>query len=386
MSKNKIKLNTQNIRILPIPTDGKRTYYYDNKIPGLGVMIFPSGTKTFFLYKRIDGKPDKIKLGRFPDMSPEQATNAAYKLMGKISEGANPNSDKKKLKTELTFDKLFEQYMTEYAKAHKKSWKNDLDLYNLYLIEWKSKKISSITKIMVTNLHIKIGNDYGQYAANRTLSLLHIIFNKAIEWGFEGVNPCSGIKKFKEKSRERFLQTDELPRFFEALNSEPNVLFRDYFYISLLTGARRSNILAMNWNDVNLENKTWRIKETKNGESQIVHLSSQATEILIKRFQSKYSDWVFPSMTSASGHIEEPKKVWKRILTNAKIEDLRIHDLRRTFGSWQAATGANSYIIGKSLGHKTQQATAIYARLNLDPVRESVNKATEAMFAAASRR
>jgi integrase len=69
-----------------------------------------------------------------------------------------------------------------------------------------------------------------------------------------------------------------------------------------------------------------------------------------------------------------------RILKEAGIADLRIHDLRRTLGSWQAATGANSYIIGKSLGHRSQQSTAVYARLNLDPVRDSVNKATDAML------
>jgi integrase len=76
----------------------------------------------------------------------------------------------------------------------------------------------------------------------------------------------------------------------------------------------------------------------------------------------------------------EPKKAWERILREAGAEDLRIHDLRRTLGSYQAATGANSYIIGKSLGQKSQQSTAIYARLNLDPARDSVNKATDVMF------
>ena len=69
------------------------------------------------------------------------------------------------------------------------------------------------------------------------------------------------------------------------------------------------------------------------------------------------------------------------IILPTGLMDIRIHDLRRTLGSWQAAMGANSFIIGKSLGHKTQNATAIYARLNLDPVKESVSKATDAMFA-----
>lgn len=112
-------------------------------------------------------------------------------------------------------------------------------------------------------------------------------------------------------------------------------------------------------------------------------LIPQAIAILEKRYNSRANDWVFPSPSSKSGHIEEPKKAWKRILNRAGIKDLRIHDLLRTLGSWQAATGANSYIIGKSLGHKTQQATAIYARLNLDPVRASVERAAEAMLASA---
>ena len=137
----------------------------------------------------------------------------------------------------------------------------------------------------------------------------------------------------------------------------------------------------MRWQDINFHRATWKIPETKNGMSHLIPLSHQALSILQERYEAKHNEWVFPSQTSKSGHLEEPKSAWKRILQRANLEDLRLHDLRRTLGSWQAATGANSYIIGKSLGHKTQQATAIYARLNIDPVRESVEKATQAMFA-----
>jgi integrase len=66
------------------------------------------------------------------------------------------------------------------------------------------------------------------------------------------------------------------------------------------------------------------------------------------------------------------------------LSDLRIHDLRRTLGSWQAAGGSSLQIIGKSLGHKLASTTAIYSRLNLDPVRESVGRATDAILAAAT--
>jgi integrase len=91
--------------------------------------------------------------------------------------------------------------------------------------------------------------------------------------------------------------------------------------------------------------------------------------------------FVFPGR-GKTGHLAEPKKGWQRILSRADLGDLRIHDLRRTLGSWQAKQGASLAIIGKSLNHKNQNTTAIYARLDLDPVRESVNGANTAMFEA----
>jgi integrase len=144
-------------------------------------------------------------------------------------------------------------------------------------------------------------------------------------------------------------------------------------------GARKSNTLAMRWDEISFHGETWRIALTKNDDPQIVHLSPQAMDILKERKLHSASPWVFPG-GGASGHLADPKKAWMRILKEAGIADLRIHDLRRTLGSWQAVTGANSYIIGKSLGHRSQQSTAVYARLNLDPVRDSVNKATDAML------
>ncbi len=381
MENKKINFTKSSILSLLLPEKGKIAYYYDVQVKGLGIMIFNSGTKTFFLYKRVNGRPDKIKIGRFPEITVEQARRAAYAMINDITLGNDPKEEKAKQNDNTTLRDIFDEFLEKHAKLHKKTWDEDVYNFNRYVAPIANKKIKLINKNIIIELQQSISRNYGIYPANHSLALLHTVFNKAIEWGYEGANPCSGVKKFKEKSRERFLQSDELPRFFESLNAESNELFRDYIYISLLTGARRSNVLAMSWKDINIENKTWRLEETKNGEPQTIHLSDQAIDILNRRLEMRYSDWVFPSSTSKSGHIEEPKKIWKRVLQRAGIEDLRIHDLRRTLGSWQAATGANSYIIGKSLGHKTQQATAIYARLNLDPVRESVNKATDAMFA-----
>jgi len=152
-----------------------------------------------------------------------------------------------------------------------------------------------------------------------------------------------------------------------------------------LTGARKSNVLAMKWADLELKRGLWKISEaeSKNKEPLVCILHPTAVEILQRRHiaaKDKPSEYVFPSWGSA-GHITETKTAWKRIIDRVKIKNLRLHDLRRTLESWQAATGASLSIIGRSLGHKNIATTAVYARLDLDPVRASVNMAGDKMLA-----
>ncbi len=248
-----------------------------------------------------------------------------------------------------------------------------------------SRKLSAITREMLGRILSDMERD-GKAGAtvNNARALASGIFGKAIEWGYLSENPVRGIKTRKAVKRDRFLQADELPRFFSALAEEPNETIRDYLLVALLTGARRANVLAMRWSEVNLPEGLWRIPRTKNDDPQNVTLSPEAIVILEARKEAAADDavFVFPG-PGKSGHLVEPKKGWGRVLERAGISDLRIHDLRRTLGSWQAKTGASLTIIGKSLNHKSHQSTAIYARLDLDPVRQSVNVATAAMLEAA---
>jgi integrase len=367
-----------------IKPSNKPTTYHDLNKKGLKLIVHPSGVKTFVLYRKISGKPERITIGHFPEITIEQARRQVDILNSKIAQGINPNAEKKAIRAEITLGELFDQYLERHAKVYKKSWLEDQDQFNRHLANWKNKKLSVISKVNIQKLHADIGANKGTYAANRLLALLHTLFNKAIEWGWDYPNPAHKIKKFKEKSRDRFMQADELPRFFKALAEETNQSFRDYILISLLTGARRSNVLAMRWEDINLERETWTIPETKTGDKHTLPLVPEVINILKQRLTAKTDNnvWVFPSFGKA-GHLIEPKKAWQRILQRAQLKDLRLHDLRRSLGSWQAATGANLSIIGKTLAHKNVSTTAIYARLNIDPIRESMNKATQAIFAAA---
>ena len=356
--------------------------YKDTKENGLCLYITSGNAKTFFVRKRINGKDERIILGKFPDLSIENARKKAAQTKGEIAQGIDPQEKKKTIQQDIVFQEMFYNFMEQYSKKHKKTWKEDERVINRFCIGIFKKKAITITKQDIQKLHAKVGDESGQRQANVLIQILSSIFNRAIEWGWHGKNPCEGIKKFREKSRERFLSAEELSRFFEALQTLESKITADYIMLSLLTGARKSNVLEMKWEDINFDEKIWYIKETKNGTSQRLPLSENAIEILQARLENKgESPFVFASVESKTGHLVEPKRAWATLLKRANIQDLRLHDLRRTLGSWQAATGANSYIIGKSLNHKSQSATAIYARLDTDPVRASINKATDAMFA-----
>lgn len=379
-----INFTKANLESLPTPTSG-RVEYQDGKTPGLKIRVTANNVKTFCVLKRVKGgSPLRTTLGRFPEMSIEQARRQAAVILAEIAEGGNPAEVKRALKAELTFADLFNLYFERHAKVHKKSSSKDEQQYKQFLESpLGKKKISAITRDTVATIHSKITSDGHPAVANRVLALLSVVFNRAIEWGVIQTNPCKNIRRNKEVSRDRFLQSDEFPRFIAALDTEPNPTIHDYILVSLFTGARRSNVLSMKWSEVNLTEGTWRIPMTKNGTPQIIPLPKQAIELLKKRRKiiDEVEQFIFPG-SGSTGHLAEPRKAWKRFLDRANIANLRIHDLRRTFGSWQAKTGASLLVIGKSLNHKSTQTTAIYARLDMDPVRESMNTATTAMLKA----
>jgi integrase len=414
--------------LLP-PGLGKRAVYHDAKTTGLQLRVTHAGVKTFSLFRRVKGGlPERMTLGRFPDMSIEQARKLAARVNSEIEEGSNPAEVKRALKGEPSVSTFFEEYEKRHG-VKKKSWGDDQQRFRDYLEKPLGvKKLSSVTREMIGRILSEMESE-GKAGAtvNNVRALASGIFGKAIEWSYLTENPVRGIKTRKSIKRDRFLQSNELPRFFASLGDEPNDTIRDYFILSLLTGARRANVLEMRWNQINLADGIWRIPDTKNGTPQNVTLSPEAAAILVARKANVKGSFVFPG-EGASGHLIEPKKGWKRIfdrdeltqivlrieaaggkfseqddeslldsierarqnaiqmkldIEGCRMEDLRIHDLRRTLGSWQAKQGASLAIIGKSLNHKNQQTTAIYARLDLEPVRASVNSATAAMMEAA---
>jgi integrase len=392
----KAKINFTDYRLRQLVHDGsnKRLYFYDSGQPGLALQITPSGTKSFQIqtWDKVRGKSVVKSIGRYPAMSIDQARRQVAALLKAVKDGKDVIDASQTLRDEPTFGKLFSHWL-ESAKKHKRSWRDDQARYDLYMKDiFDNKKLSWFTREKIRRWHVSLTDKTRQRkgqdgkavkisgtTANRALALVSVVFNDQLP---DGPNPCKGVKKFKETSRDRFLHPQELKKFFSALDS-PNTStdLRDYILTSLFTGARRSNVLAMMWKDIDIEQATWRIPpdQSKNAESMIVPLVLEVLEILTSRSINKSSVFVFPGR-GKTGHIIEPKRSWSSLLRRADLTDVRLHDLRRTMGSYQTITGASTAIVGKTLGHKSQTATQVYARLNLDPVRASMERAVDMMM------
>jgi integrase len=428
MTNRHINLTKAVLNALPIPATGERTVVYDRKTPGLQLRVTPAGSKTFSVFRRIkSGRPERITVGKYPTMSIEQARRAAAKINAAIEDRQNPAEIRRNLRGEQTLDELFEQYLERHSRPRKRTWKEDKSKYRQYLSRsLGAKKVSAIGRSDIAVVHSAITRAGHPITANRVLALASSVFGWSISVGLAETNPARGIRRNPENSRDRFLRGHELPRFFRSLAEEPNTTMRDFFLICLLTGARRQNVLQMQWKDVSLDRAEWRISRTKNNLPQLVTLCRPAVELLTARREGTRGEIVFPS-DRKKGPIVETRKAWERLfdrdeldqlrhrlqqaghplipmeretmsvalqrarthaadadvdVNDARLNDLRVHDLRRTLGSWQAMLGASLAIIGKSLNHKSMQATMVYARLDNDPIRDSVQRATTAILAA----
>ena len=393
MAQEKVNFTKAVITAMVAPETG-RIYLHDAKEAGLVLMITATGRKTFQLYKKHKGRPVRVTLGTWPEITVEQARKKCREAKVELAEGRNPNEAARTIREEMALNELFAIWMDRFAKPHRRTWLDDQRRYDNYMAEpMGKKKLSWFTPDRIRSWHQRLttqpkqrGQDGATIAtgtANRALALLKTVFNQAAP---DRPNPCRNVRAFREVSRERFLAPDELRALYTALASpETPDDFRDYILLSLYTGARRNNILSMRWCDINLETQVWTIPadQSKNGAIMRVPLTAPAIEILERRHKQASSMFVFAG-TGKAGHYMEPKRAWGTLLKRAGIADCRLHDLRRTAGSVMAAQGTSIHIIGKALGHQNPASTQVYARLSIDPVREALEAASKAMLEAAA--
>jgi integrase len=367
----------------------KRMLVWDTEIIGFCVRIYPTGRKTYFFQYRNRYKETKfVKIGVHGNITTEQAREKATQLALKVSAGEDP-SLKVPSKVSPTVADLAEKYLELHAGAEKRpsSIKGDKSILKNHILKrFGLCKVDSISFEDIQTLHVSLNKR--RVISNRTLALLHKMFNLAIQWRWRTDNPVSGIKKYQEHKRTRWLQEGEVGRLIDVLDTYQNQQVADIIRLLLLTGARKHEVLGATWDQFNLEKGVWTKKAHNTKQKKMEHLPlSPSTLAILNKIKAEKNDspFLFPGKVKGKS-LQDIKKSWATIIKRANLEDFRVHDLRHTYASYLVSSGLSLSIVGKLLGHTQASTTQRYAHLADEPLREATTLFAEKFKELGSRK
>ncbi len=369
------------------PQPGGQFDVWDAKRPGFGVRISPAGTKTWILMYRLDGRTQRYVLGRFPHMSVADARDAADGYRGDVARGDNPARERAQAKGDPTFKEFGDTYLERHAAVHKRERSADDDrkmLNSADLDPWKDRKLADIERRDVIAVLDAVVARKAPVQANRLRALLSKLFNFAIARDLVEINPVSRVPREPERARERKLSDDEIRRLWLALETMARACTtgarssqqRDRkhladqkiataFKIALLTGARRSEVLGMRWDEIDADN-WWNLPATRTKNGQPLRIPLGATAVALLKELSHGSEFVFPGGRPGMA-LANIKKPLDQIRRDAALEDFHFHDLRRTAATRLAELAVERTTLKKLLNHSERgDITAVYDRHSYD--------------------
>jgi integrase len=369
---------------------GQHCILWDDQVPGFGLRIYPSGKKSFIISYRADGRKRRMVIGRYGILTVQEARERARKLLVRVLDGNDPLAERQRVRENVTLAELWDRYLEEYALPRKK-WRTVRDekgVWRRHLApNFGQRRLTNITREDVARFHGRLRNS--PYAANDAVKLLRRLYNQAAEWSLVApeTNPTRFVKLFKEPRRERYLSTAELARLGRALK-EAEQDSEDPFAIAgvrllIFTGARAGEILRLRWDEVDLEARQLRLRDSKTG-PKILELPAPAVAVLVGLQELRHlaCPWVFPGRDPSKPRNDYLKGPWKRICRRAKIENCRLHDLRHTYASTAAGSGFTLKMIGELLGHRQTSTTERYSHLSRSPRQEAAESIAASLQAA----
>jgi integrase len=361
-----------------------RDVRWDDAAPGFGVRIYPSGRKAFVLSYRADGRKRLMTLGDYGVLTLEQARARTLREKASILDGGDPLDLRNRNRQAQTIAELSDLYLSRYAVRKKSAEADERRIRQWLKPKWGSRQAKSLRRDEIAAEHAELGESI-EYEANRRLALLRRMLNLAKQWGVveeSWPNPATGIPMHPERSRDRWVRADELPRLADAIDQEPNVYIRSALWLYLLTGMRKSELLTARWADIDWDRRELRLGETKGGQPHYVPLSPAALAI-VQAIPRQDGNPYLLAGARAGQHLVNVALAWGRIRKRAGIEDVRLHDLRRTAGSWLAQAGNDLHLVGSILGHRNLSTTRIYARLGQDVMHRALDEHGVRIMAAA---
>lgn len=364
----------------------KDYFIFDNQLPGFGLRVMPSGKKSYMIQYRRNRRTRRLTFGRHGPMTPDQARDKAVELLAAVRAGRDPSTEHADARRAPMLGELGERFLREHVQHHCKlstarEYRRAIDLFINPVLGRTS--IHELTRADIVQLHHKYRHI--PYQANRTLGVLSKMLNMAELWGLrpDGSNPCRHVKKFPEKRRERFLSPAEFARLGRALrdveaegSETPSAVAA--IRLLILTGCRLGEIQTLKWDYI--QGDEIELPDSKTGKKTI-HLGSAARAVLSGIEPSPNNPFVIIGSKPGT-YLSDLQHPWQRIRKRARLEDVRIHDLRHSFASGALALGEGLPMIGKLLGHRQVQTTARYAHLAADPIKAAAERVSENLASA----
>ena len=382
----------------------KEQVVWDTETRGFGLRVQPTGIKTFLVqYRNAGGRSRRFAVGRYGVFTVDEARQAAKRILNDAAHGADPVASRKTVRDAPTVGELLDRYLADHVQRRNRA---STIVEVRRIVEKRIRpalgalKVAGVTRTDLAKLHRGMGDTPRQ--ANFTLAVCSKAFGLAEVWGMrpDGSNPCTRIERYPEASRERFLTAEELGRLGEVLRlaettglpwrraegrqgskherKEENR--RTVFpwqvpaaiRLLLFTGCRLGEILRLSWSQVDQDKGLVRLAETKSGRPQVVVLNAPALSLLSELPKLKDSPWALPRTGDPKMPLakEQLENAWQRIRAAAAIEDVRLHDLRHTVGTYAGQAGANAFLVRDLLRHQTLAMTGRYVNRAEDPVRE----------------
>lgn len=386
----KAELTSDLVKKLMAPEKGSRITY-DTVLTGFGVRITASGAISFILnYRTTSGQERRYTIGDVDTWSLSAARKRAEELKRRIrSEHYDPLAELEKRRTDVKMNELCDMFIREHLPKKSANTARDYkQLIDTYIRpKLKHEPVAELQFRQVNDLFSEITKQGKRTTANRAMSVLSKMFSEARKRGWASHNPTEGVEKNEEVKRERFLDADELDRLLGAFATLEDQEAANIFRLILLTGARKTEVLAAKWSMFDLKAGTWTkpSHHTKQRKTHNVPLSAPARQLLSEIHEAAGKDrveYVFPAhfeSTKETTKHPKPYRVnvknqWAAVLKAAKLEDLHIHDLRHSFASFLVSEGMSLPLIGRLLGHTQAQTTHRYAHLALDPLRAATER------------
>ncbi|MBB3931203.1 integrase [Kaistia hirudinis] len=389
-----------------------RFVVWDSELKGFGLRVEPSGTKTYLVrYRPRDGGRTAAKrfvtIGRHGPLTPDEARARALAILGAVARGEDPAAKIGEAKARPTLQALYDEYdrlhiSTKLKPSTASSYRSTFKKH--ILPAWGARRADSIGRPDILRFHAGLTDH--RVTANRALAILSGMFEWAAGNGYlpEGSNPISGVARYREQSRERFLDLDELERFGAALREAETIgipwqvdeakakakhapkpenrrtLISPYaagaLRLLLFTGARLREVLHMRWEWIDFQRGIATLPDSKTGKRSI-YLNPPALAVLASL--PRQGKFIFPAEREArdidGGPEEKPrhdlKRAWNAVRRMAQLDNVRIHDLRHTHASFGAASNLGLQTIGQLLGHAQHKTTLRYAHLSADPLRRA---------------